>query len=390
MQKSTQMDILCRLESLHSEGRDQQMLGKMVQLPVKIYTDADILAEEMKSVFRHHPMLVGHASSVRDPGSYLLSDWSSFPYVIVRNTDGRLRAFLNTCRHRGARLVSGKEPCLKAFVCPFHGWTYGLDGRLKGVTKSYNFPEMDRDDFGLVELPVAERAGLIWIHPTPGEKIDLEKDLGPIGDDLDHFGLERLVSYRKNSVIKHANWKLLIKTYLEGYHVPYLHRNTLSHAFKKGVIAHDEHGHHIRLCAARTNFLDMLPIPLQDRNILDYASVYYSIFPQAFFIMHPDYVSINMFFPLAPDRTIWTHEMLYKPSAFQGEAGQQALEKRFNYTNDAVFDQEDFAVAEDVQRGLQYGGNEVHTLGLEEGLLAIFQQGIDCAMASPPHGKHTP
>lgn len=220
MQKSTQMEILCRLESLHREGRDQQMLGRMVQLPVQIYTDANILAEEMKSVFRHHPMLVGHASSVRDPGSYLLSDWSSFPYVIVRNTDGRLRAFLNTCRHRGARLVSGKEPCLKAFVCPFHGWTYGLDGRLKGVTKSYNFPEMDRDDFGLVELAVAERAGLIWIHPTPGEKIDLEKDLGPIGDDLDHFGLEGLVSYRKNSVIKHANWKLLIKTYQEGYHVP--------------------------------------------------------------------------------------------------------------------------------------------------------------------------
>lgn len=390
MQKSTQMEILCRLESLREAGRDQEMLGRMVQLPVNIYTDADILAAEMKSVFRHHPMLVGHTSSVREPGSYLLSDWSSFPYVIVRNTDGRLRAFLNTCRHRGARLVSGKEPCLKAFVCPFHGWTYGLDGRLKGVTKSYNFPEMDRDDFGLVELAVAERAGLIWIHPTPGEKIDLEKDLGPIGDDLDHFGLEGLVSYRKNSVIKHANWKLLIKTYLEGYHVPYLHRDTLSHAFKKGVIAHYEHGHHIRLCAARTNFLDMLPIPLQDRNILDYASVYYSIFPQAFFIMHPDYVSINMFFPLTPDRTIWTHEMLYKPSAFQGEAGQQALEKRFNYTNDAVFDQEDFAVAEDVQRGLEYGGNQVHTLGLEEGLLAIFQQGIDRAMACSPHDKQAP
>lgn len=97
-----------------------------------------------------------------------------------------------------------------------------------------------------------------------------------------------------------------------------------------------------------------------------------------------------MFFPLAPDRTIWTHEMLYKPSAFQGEAGQQALEKRFDYTNDAVFDQEDFAVAEDVQRGLQYGGNEVHTLGLEEGLLAIFQQGIDRAMACSPHGKQAP
>ncbi|HBP0979023.1 aromatic ring-hydroxylating dioxygenase subunit alpha [Comamonas sp. Y6] len=389
MRKSTQMDILCQLESLHKKGRDQEMLGKVVQLPVSIYTDAEILDREMASVFRHHPMLAGHVSSVREPGSYLLSDWSSFPYVIVRGTDGHLRAFLNTCRHRGARIVSGKEPCLKAFICPFHGWTYGLDGRLKGITKSYNFPDIDRDNFALVELPVVERAGLIWIHPTPGGKIDLDNALGPIGDDLDHFALGELISYRKNSVIKHANWKLLIKTYLEGYHVPYLHRETLSHAFRKGVIAHYEHGHHIRLSAARTNFLDMLSVPLADRNILDYASVYYSIFPQAFFIMHPDYVSINMFFPLAANRTIWTHEMLYKSSEFQGEAGQKALEKRFNYTNDAVFDQEDFAVAEDVQLGLQHGGNDVHTLGLEEGLLAIFQQGIDQAMSASPKSKQT-
>lgn len=386
MRKSTQMAILRQLESLHRKGRDQKMLGKVVQLPVNIYTDADILDREMASVFRNYPMLVGHVSSVQNPGSYLLSDWSLFPYVIVRDMEGRLRAFLNTCRHRGARIVSGKEPCLKAFVCPFHGWTYGLDGRLKGITKSYNFPDINRDDFALVELPVVERAGLIWIHPTPGGHIDLDHALGPIGDDLDHFALDGLVSYRKSSVIKHANWKLLIKTYLEGYHVPYLHRDTLSHAFKKGVIAHYEYGHHIRLCAARTNFLDMLSVPLRDRNILDYASVYYSIFPQSFFIMHPDYVSINSFFPLAANRSIWTHEMLYKPSDFQGQAGQKALEKRFCYTNDAVFDQEDFAVAEDVQLGLQYGGNDVHTLGLEEGLLAIFQQGIDQAMSGSSRG----
>jgi len=381
MRQTTQMEVLNQLEALHRTGRDQAMLGRVVQLPVDIYTDTDILECEMASVFRNYPMIAGHLSSVRDPGAYLLSDWARFPYVIVRAADGRLRAFLNTCRHRGARIVSGKEPCLKAFVCPFHGWSYGLDGRLKGVTKPYNFPGLDREKFALVELPVVERAGLVWIHPTPGATIDLDNDLGSIGDDLDHFALNDLVSYRKNRVIKHANWKLLIKTYLEGYHVPYLHRDTLSQAFKKGIIAHYEHGHHIRLAAARTNFLEMLPVPPQDRHILDYASVYYSLFPQTFFIMHPDYVSINMFFPLAADRTMWIHEMLYRPAQFPGGAGQKALEKRFNYTNDAVFDQEDFAVAEDVQLGLKHGANNFHTLGLEEGLLAIFQQGIDHAMS---------
>ncbi|MFT4242147.1 MAG: SRPBCC family protein [Acidovorax sp.] len=278
-------------------------------------------------------MLAGHQSSIREPGAYILSDWAKFPYVIVRGSDGRLRAFLNTCRHRGARIVSGKEPCLKAFICPFHGWAYGLDGQLKGITKSYNFPDINREDSSLVELPVVERAGLVWIHPTPGASLDLESYLGAIGDDLDHFDLSGLVSYRKNLVIKRANWKLLIKTYLEGYRVPYLHKNTLSQAFKKGIISHYEYGYHIRLSAARTNFLEMPSVPREERHILNYASVYYSIFPQAFFIMQPDYVSINMFFPLAPDQTLWTHEMLYRPSQFRGDAGQEALEKRFNYTN---------------------------------------------------------
>lgn len=115
-------------------------------------------------------------------------------------------------------------------------------------------------------------------------------------------------------------------------------------------------------------------------RILEYASVYYSLFPNTFFIMHPDYVSVNCFYPLAPDRTIWVHDMVYDPSLFEGEEGQQALKKRFEFTNDVVFDQEDFAIAERVQRGFSYGVDEFHTLGLEEGLLAIFQRNIDEVM----------
>lgn len=226
-------------------------------------------------------MLAGHASGMQAPGSYLVSDWEKFPYVIVRDRKGNLRAFLNACRHRGARLVSGKEPCLQVMVCPFHGWSYALDGQLKGVTKSYAFPGMDRMRYALVELPVLERAGLIWVHPTPGAALDLKDALGFVGDDLDHFGLDGLRCYRKSSTIKNANWKLLINTYLEGCHVQYLHRNTLSAAFRNGVIAHREHGGHIRLVAARSNFSDMLKLERNRRKILDFTSVYYLLFPHA-------------------------------------------------------------------------------------------------------------
>lgn len=377
MRYETQVDILQTLITLHQQQRDQKMLGEVVKVPVSHYTDSDILAQEMSTVFRRYPIVAGHVSSVSRPGDYLLSDWGKFPYVVVRDQTGELRAFLNICRHRGARVVSGNEKCLKVFVCPFHGWVYDLDGSLKHVTKAYNFPELDFRQYNMMELPVVERGGLIWIHPTPGSSIDLDAYLGPIGDDLDHFGINELVRYRKTKVVKHANWKLLIMTYLEGYHVPYLHRHTLSKSFHKGIIAHYEYGPHIRLAAARTNFPDVLRTAIHNWSILSFASVYYLLFPNTFFIMHPDYVSINTFYPEDTDRTIWTHEMLYRESDFQDEKGQKALANRFSYTNDTVFDQEDFAVAEHVQAGLSSGANEFHTLGLNEGLLAMFERSID-------------
>lgn len=377
MRHEIQVETLNTLLKLREHGRDQDMLGEVVRVPVSNYTEEDVLEREMATVFRDYPMLAGHASHVREPGSYLLSDWGKFPYVVVRDRQGTLRAFLNTCRHRGARIVTGEEKKLKAFVCPFHGWVYDLDGSLKSVSKAYAFPDLDQRRYGLKELPVTEHCGLIWIHPTPGATIDLPAYLGSITEDIEHFAVNQLVSYRKTSVVKQANWKLLLKTYLEGYHVPFLHRDTIAKAFKRGVIAHFQHGPHIRLSAARANIEDALKVERTSWRILDYASVYYALFPHTFFILHPDYVSINAFYPQAPDRTLWTHEMLYREADFQGERGQEALARRFEYTNDVVFDLEDFAVAENVQAGLRHGANEYHILGLEEGLLAVFQRNVD-------------
>lgn len=377
MNHQEQVETLHKLFALREKERDEDMLGRVVRIPVTKYTDPDILARELDTVFRDLPLVAGHASSVAEPGSYLLSDWNRIPYVVTRDKTGRLHAFLNQCRHRGARLVKGTEKQLKAFVCPFHNWVYDLDGSLRAVTREHDFPGLDRSEYSLKELPVTEAGGLIWIHPSPGGDLDLPAYLGNMLDDLVDFEIDKLVRFRKTKVVKNANWKLLIKTYLEGYHVPYLHRTTLSKAFRKGVLSHVEYGPHIRMSAARSNIEDALKVDPDSWRILDYASVYYVLFPNTFFIMHPDYVSINIFYPEAPDRTIWTHEMLYREADFEGEKGQAALAKRFTFTNDVVFDTEDFAVAEDVQQNLTYGANEFHTLGLAEGLLAMFQQSVD-------------
>ncbi|MEL7368985.1 MAG: aromatic ring-hydroxylating dioxygenase subunit alpha, partial [Myxococcota bacterium] len=332
MRHQNQVSNLRRLLELR-EHETFVMSDQVYKIPVSRYTDAKTYDREMSTVFRDYPQLAGHACHLKEPGSFLLSDWPAFPFVVVRGNDGVLRGFLNQCRHRGARLLSqdSEKTCIKAFVCPFHNWVYELDGSLRSINRDYMFPNLDRSQYGLVELPVLERAGLVWIHPQPGASIALDDFLGPMADDIDHFGIDELVSYRKSIVVRKANWKLLIKTYLEGYHVPFLHRTTISESFKKAVIAPLEYGKHIRLCASRTNIFDVANQPEDNWRILDFASVYYSLFPQAFFILHPDYVSINMFHPLGPERTLWTHEMLYRPQDFVGENGQKALEKRFAY-----------------------------------------------------------
>ncbi|MGC5346883.1 aromatic ring-hydroxylating oxygenase subunit alpha [Streptomyces sp. DT24] len=383
MKQDDQVAMIKRLLALRETRHDEKMLDEVVRIPVTKYTDGALLDRELASAFARFPLVVSHASALSEPGSYVTSDWDEFPYVVVRGDDGRVRAFYNQCRHRGARLVTERTGSVKNFVCPFHGWVYGLNGDLRGITRSHDFPGVDKCDYGLVELPATESGGLVWLARDPGAELDIPTYLGAFHDDLVNFDVASLVRYKKTKVVKEANWKLLIKTYLEGYHVPYLHRDTLAFAFKKGVIAHDEEGPHIRLSAARTNIEDTGSKPEEEWRILDYASVYYTLFPNTFFILHPDYVSINTFWPLAPDRTVWTHEMLYRAEDFAGSAGQSGLEKRFRFTNDDVFDQEDFAIAENVQRGLKHGGSDHHVLGLAEGLLAMFQDNIDTRLAAP-------
>lgn len=377
MKHETQVETLQTMLKLREHDRDQDVLDRMVKVPVKVYHEPSIFDREMATAFRDYPLVVGHVSQVQEPGSYLLSPWDRFPFVVVRDKQGVLRAFLNVCKHRGARIVSGQEKELNAFVCPFHGWGYNLEGKLKSVTKPYDFPGLNCDEHNLTELAVSEHVGLIWVHPTPGAKMDVPAFLGEqMSSDLQHFGIDKLVFHKKNVITKKANWKLLLKTYLERYHVPILHKETIGPVFEKGVIAHYEHGPHIRIAAGRTNLPEAANADPASWQILNYASVFYTLFPNTFLINHANIVSLNSFYPLAPDETIWTHTMLYRAADYAGEEGQAALTSRFANI-DMVFSHQDFGIVEHVQSSLKNGGNEFHTLGLEEGLLALFQESID-------------
>lgn len=366
--------MLNRMVDLRERHQYQFMNDEILHLPLDIYTSEEIFEREIEALFCNGPLVAGHVDSVREPGAYMLSDWKRQPYIVVRDDNGVLRAFVNTCRHRGATLIDKEtDKPLRSFVCPFHGWTYGLDGALQAIPREYAFPCLEKKNHGLKEVPVTESMGLVWVCPTSYGPFDPVDYLGTFAEDIENFDLGRFVRHKKVVTEKKANWKLLIKVNLEAYHVPTLHKYTFEKGFRRGVLTYDADGPHLRVCAGRTNLMESMDIPEEDRNILDYSSVFYVMFPNTVFLMHTDYISLNRFLPLAPDRTIWTHELLYRPECFAGEEGQRSLRNLFCYVNDVVFDSEDFTIAEKVQQNLLNGVNETHMLGLEEGLVMVFQ-----------------
>ena len=198
MKHERQMALLDRTLELSRRPEDQQIYDKILRLPLDAYTSRDIFERELDTLFSGSPLVAGHIDGVREPGSYMLSDWPRQPYFVIRGEDGVVRAFLNTCRHRGSPLIlREKNEPLRVLVCPFHGWTYGLDGALRGIPRSSAFPCIDKRDYGLKERSVAESAGLVWVHPTRQEPFDPAQELGAFAEDFAEFHLERFVSYRK-------------------------------------------------------------------------------------------------------------------------------------------------------------------------------------------------
>src|SRR5207247_2440508 len=156
----------------HGEDRFVQFLADLQVwgTPDQVYEricEHERLALEKRVLFRAYPLLVGLSCRVAAPGDWLTDDDSGMPILVVRTGAGTLRAFANVCRHRGARVVDGCGSGKRALSCPYHGWTYGLDGRLIDVPGEEGFAGLSREEHSLRPLPVVEKYGLVWVRPAP-------------------------------------------------------------------------------------------------------------------------------------------------------------------------------------------------------------------------------
>ena len=192
MEQEQQVRIMKELMQQLDAGKNIDA-GVQYRMPTSAYVCPDIAAKERDLMFQNHPQLIGLSGDLPEPGSFLAVDDFGTPLLATRDKNGQFRAFLNACRHRGVRVEQEARGRKNVFTCPFHMWSYGNNGKLVNIPDEDHFGDIDKSCHGLIQLPAAERDGLLWVHPQPDGELDIDDLLGPLADELASYSLGDLV-----------------------------------------------------------------------------------------------------------------------------------------------------------------------------------------------------
>lgn len=347
------------------------------RVPVEVYTSEEHYRHERESLLLGMPVLLAHESQLPEPGDAIVHDWLGLPLVTVRDKSGEIGTFMNVCRHRGMRLVEDTGPVnLRSFVCRYHQWTYGLDGKLRNIPLEESFADIDPGDFNLVSLPTEVRHGLVWMQATPGADMDLDSFLSDIGADFEEFGIPGMHFFRQHERRIACNWKLVQDAFLDGYHVIRLHKNTVGSFFPDCIADSDMVGDHLRSVVARNEIQDALTLPESEWDLRRHCTFSYTIFPNSVVIMHPDYTSLLGLYPTAPDETIFVHTMLV-PEPPATDKARDHYDRSFELIDSGVFQAEDIAVCIGAQAGMASGANDYFTCGAHENGVMKFHERLN-------------
>lgn len=230
----------------HIRNRTTDLADAPLRLDPRIYVDPDRFEVERQKVFRETPIVACLSTDVENPGDYFTFDDTGVPILVVRSRDGVVRAFLNICTHRGARLVRGQTGRAARFTCWFHGWTFANDGKLLAASEPGHFGDDLSGCNHLTELPAAERHGFVFVIATPGATLDLDAHLGSFSEQMAFMEIEGLVPVKSTLMTAKSNWKFILDTFYEGYHLASMHKQTLSPSYRHDIHIYDVYGPHFR------------------------------------------------------------------------------------------------------------------------------------------------
>lgn len=334
-------------------GETHEAPGVM-EVDVSFFQDPELFAREHQKLFRETPLLACLSTDIAAPGSYQIFEDAGAPIVVMRGKDGQVRAFLNVCPHRGARVV--RDDCGQAsrFTCRFHGWTFDTRGRAIGTPNEPQFCGLIEARKHLAPCPAEERHGLVFVQTTPNSTMDLDAHLGAFGVQLEALGLSRSSLVLIDEVHSPANWKYTLDTYFENCHLPSLHRDTFANVFAHNLCLLETWGPHQRFTFPQRSIHDWMNKPESEWEI-DSLPAQHFLFPNSVITLGSvsrsgSLVSIHRIFPKAVDQLILKVTM-YAPHGVKSLEHRAEIETSFHAIMGAVRD-EDYSVTGEAQWGL--------------------------------------
>ncbi|MGW0683891.1 aromatic ring-hydroxylating oxygenase subunit alpha [Streptomyces sp. NPDC002754] len=320
-------------------------------LPGDYYTDPRIFAREQEYIFESMWFCVSRAADLTKPGSFRTYQVGRESVLVSRSRDGSVRAFLNVCRHRGARLCTQESGEVKrAFQCPYHAWTYGLDGKLVAAPNLTSMPDIDRAEYGLVTVHVREWLGYVWVCLAEQPPSFEDEVIGAVSERLggaeaiENYTIEGLDLGRRITYDVRANWKLVIENFMECYHCATIHPELTDvlPEFANGLAAQYFVGHGAEFADEARGFtvdgsegLDRIPSVADEQDRRYYAI---TVRPQVFINLVPDHVIIHRMYPIAHDRTTVECDWLYLPHVVDSGSDVARSVELFHRVNQQDFD----------------------------------------------------
>ncbi len=380
--------------------------GYQVENPVSAYTLPELAQREWQTFFKNHPQIIGLSGDLPEPGRYLAIDDFGVPLIALRDRAGKFRAFVNACRHRGARLVApGRGEALK-FVCPFHGWTYQTSGELNGITEPGHFGAVDRACLKLIELPALERHGFLCVHPQPDGTLDASQLFGELDAEIASWQMHQHVFCGEKELRSRMNWKFANDTFGETYHFKRLHRDTLGRLAHGDVIDYEVFGRNHRAVFPAKSIERLHAKPEARWRIGGCATVLYYFFPNIQITVSDRQITLFRIYPEGenPGRCVTQISHYFSREALSliesGEktviAGHNAYDENSRDGNaivspaaameiaNSTVEEQDFRMGEAAQRTAESGLLPVFIFGRNEAPLHHFHNTYRAALGLPP------
>ncbi|HEX3782825.1 MAG TPA: aromatic ring-hydroxylating dioxygenase subunit alpha [Pseudonocardiaceae bacterium] len=368
-------------------------------LPGEYYTDPAIFAAEQAAIFESMWCCAVRSSELARPGDFRTVSIGRESVLVARGRDGALRAFLNVCRHRGARIRTEETGCVKrAFQCPYHAWTYGLDGKLIAAPNLTAMPDIDRVEYGLRPVHLREWLGYVWLSLAAEPPSFTDTVIGAAAERLgsaaaiDNYRTDQLVVGRRIRYEVRANWKLIIENFMECYHCATIHPELTEvlPEFADGYAAQYYVGHGAEFGSDINGFtvdgrpgFDRLATVAEEQDRRYYAI---TVKPQVFINLVPDHVILHRMFPTAVDHTVVECDWLYSPEIIDKGRDVSASVELFHRVNQQDFDACERCQPSMSSRAYRAGG----VLVPSEHHIGAFHDWVRTMLGEPVRGEQAP